>query len=284
VFGSCRTALILVLVAAFAPGCARLGQKRYHLTGVVQDIRDGGEYVVAHEDIPGFMPAMTMPFRVRSAQGALQPGDKIDATLIVTDKESWLEDLTVKAHGLPTTKPGSGLQHTGAAVGELVGDFGLVNQDGRAIHLGEYRGRTLVLTFIYTRCPLPEFCPLMMRNFQKLDEGLAGDAALLGKTHLLSISFDTAFDTPEVLRSFGSAFVKDRGNGRFAHWELATGSQQQIKAVADYFGLVFWGEEGQITHSLCTVIVAPDGRVTRIYRDNLWTVEEALTEIRRAAS
>ena len=284
-FGSCRNALILALVASsLAPGCGRLGQKRYHLTGVVQEVRDGGEYVVAHEDIPGFMPAMTMPFHVRRAQGAVQPGDKIDATLVVTDKESWLEDLTVKARGLPTTKRGSGLQPMGAAVGDLVGDFGLVNQDGHAIHLGDYRGRTLVLTFIYTRCPLPEFCPLMMRNFQKLDDGLAGDAALLGRTHLLSISFDTAFDTPEVLRSFGSAFVKDRGNGRFAHWELATGSPQQIKAVADYFGLVFWGEEGQITHSLCTAIVAADGRVAKVYRDNLWTVEEALAEIRRAAS
>ena len=143
--------------------------------------------------------------------------------------------------------------------------------------LGPDLALTLLLAFIVLLAasnaalrPLPEFCPLMMRNFQKLDEALADDAALLGKTHLLSIGFDTAFDTPEVLRSFGSAFIKDRGNGRFAHWELATGSPQQITAVADYFGLVFWGEEGQITHSLCTPIVAADGRVAKVYRDNLY--------------
>jgi protein SCO1/2 len=278
----------LVLVVTFVGAlsglaCGRLGQKRYPLKGVIQEMKSSREYVVAHEDIPGFMPAMTMSFQVKAGQSPLQPGDQIEATLVVTDKESWLEGITVKARGLQVVRREGGLQPAGAAGGDLVPDFGLVNQDGQAIKLAQYRGNTLILTFIYTRCPLPEYCPLMMRNFQKLDEGLSADPTLFTKTRLLSISFDTAYDTPEVLRSFGRAFVKDRGQGRFSHWELATGSAEQVKAVAQFFGLVYWGEEGQITHSLCTAIIGPDGKVAMVYRDNQWTVDQAIQEVRRLA-
>ena len=252
------------------------------MKGVVQEVKSRQECVVAHQDIPGFMPAMTMDFRLK-AGGPLLPGDEIEATLIVTDKETWLEDVVVKARGLPVAKRPE-IPAAGAAGGDQVPDFGLVNQDGQAIKLSAYRGRTLILTFIYTRCPLPEYCPLMMRNFQRLDEGLAGEPELFARTHLLSISFDTAYDTPPVLRSFGRAFVKERGPGRFRHWELATGSAEQVKEVAQFFGLVYWGEEGEITHSLCTAIIGPDGKLAKVYRDNLWTVEDALGEVRRTAS
>jgi protein SCO1/2 len=178
---------------------------------------------------------------------------------------------------------GNALQHPGASLSDAVPDFGLVNQDGQAIKLGQYRGRTLILTFIYTRCAQPGFCPLTMRNFQKLEEALSADPLLLARTHLLSISFDPAFDTPEVLRGFGQGFVPDRGQGRFSHWELATGSAEQLKAISEFFffGLVDWGEEGQISHTLCTAIIGPDGKVARVYRDNQWTVGDAVREVRR---
>jgi protein SCO1/2 len=99
---------------------------------------------------------------------------------------------------------------------------------------------------------------------------------------VLSISFDTAYDTPEVLRSFGRAFVKDRGQGRFRHWELATGSAPQVRAVADVFGLSFWGEDGEIEHSLCTTIVGPDGRLVTSYWGSQWTATEVVRRIRAA--
>jgi protein SCO1/2 len=122
-----------------------------------------------------------------------------------------------------------------------------------------------------------------MRNFQTLDEALSADRKLSTRTHLLTVSFDTAYDTPEVLRSFGRAHVKDRGDGRFARWELATGSEEQVKAIAGFFGLMFWGEGGQITHSLRTAIIGPDGKVAKVYSDNLWTVEEAMREVAAVA-
>lgn len=260
-------------------GC-NLFRRRYRLSGVVQGAGRSGMFVVAHENIPGLMPAMTMPFRIRGA-GDLRPGDRIEASLVMTDKESWLEDVRVLARGLPVAKLTSPVPPP-LETGSEVPDFALVNQDGTPIRLAGYRGRTLVLTFIYTRCPVPEYCPLMMTNFQKIDDKLFGEPALWAKTHLLSISFDTAYDKPEVLRSFGRAFVKDRGDGRFRHWELATGSAEQVRAIADYFGVHFWGEEGQVEHSLCTAIVGPDGRLVNFYRDNDWTVGEVLRQIRAA--
>lgn len=282
--GVARASLVVLACLAIVV-CGPAGQRRYPLGGVVQEIKAGTtEVVVAHEDIPGFMPAMTMPFRVKRDGGLpnVRPGDRITATLVVTDKESWLEDVTVAVRGLPVAKATTGIQPAGAAPNDVVPDLGLVNQDGASIHLGQYQGRALAITFIYTRCPLPEFCPLLMKNFQKIDEALAREPVLFAKTHLLSISFDTAYDTPEVLRSFGRAFVEDRGQGRFSHWELATGSPEQVKAVADFFGMAYWGERGGITHSLRTAIIGPDGHVVRVYADNDWTVEGAVEEIRRA--
>ena len=277
-------ALALALAALALDGCSRPGRRQYPLAGVVQSQRPTtGEYVVAHEDIAGFMPAMTMPFRVErgAASVALMPGDRIAATLIVADNQSWLEDVTVVARGLPVKISGQGPPP--AAAGEAIPDLELVNQDGKLIRLGQYRGRTLVLTFIYTRCPLPEFCPLMMRNFQQLDEALAADPALFAQTHLLSISFDPAHDTPEVLRGYGRSFVQERGQGRFSHWELATGSAVQVKAVAQLFGLEFWAEGGEIVHALRTAVIGPDGTLAKVYDGNLWTPQEALADIRRVA-
>jgi protein SCO1/2 len=275
-----RRRLVLALGLA-AVGCGYFGRKHYPLKGVVQAIRPGGEYVVAHEDIRGLMPAMSMPFRIRGASD-VRPGDQIEASLVMTDKESWLEDVEVLARGLPVAKNASAVSAP-LEPGAEVPAFPLVNQDGEAITLARYRGRTLVLTFIYTRCPVPEYCPRMMARFQKIDATLSADPVLWEKTHLLSISFDTAYDKPEVLRSYGRAFVKDRGEGRFRHWELATGSKEQIQAMADFFSLYFWGDDGQITHSLCTAVVGPDGRLVKVYRDNEWTAAAVVEDIKAAA-
>jgi protein SCO1/2 len=275
--------LLAVALAMALAACQPPGQRRYPLAGVVQEARlSERELTVAHEDIPGFMPGMTMTFRLPGQDwpGA-KPGDRIEATLVVTDKETWIEDVRVTARGLPVadrppTRPG-------AAPGDLVPEFELVNQDARPIRLSDYRGRSLLLTFIYTRCPLPEFCPLLMKNFRKVDEALARDPDLFQKTRLLSISFDVAHDTPEVLNAFGRAFVEDRGLGRFGHWELASGSAEQVRGIAGFFGLVYEGDGEEFSHSMCTAVIAPDGKLARVYRDNTWTPEEIVADMRVAA-
>jgi len=277
--GACRAVLLLAGLLG-AVSCSD-GLRRYPLRGVVQAVLPDGRAEVAHEDIPGFMPGMTMPFRIRGASG-VRPGDRIEATLAMRDTESWLEDVRILARGLPVARREAAPEP--ARIGTLVPDLRLVDQDGAPIGLAGYRGRVLVLTFIYTRCPVPEFCPRMMTRLSELDDRLAADPTLLEQTQLLAISFDPEFDTPEVLRYYGKGWVKDRGRGRFDRFALASGSAEQVKAAADFFGVAFWNEAGQIVHTFCTAVIDADGRLAALFDGNEWTTDELLREVRAAAA
>jgi protein SCO1/2 len=204
----------------------------------------------------------------------------ITATLVVKANESWIENVNVVRYEPPPDLPIAIPKE--ARVGESVVDVLLEDQDGKPLHLSDYRGHPLALTFIYTRCPLPEFCPRIMKNFQELERAIEDDPDLRKGARLLSISFDVEFDRPEVLNAFGSAFVKDRGQGPFARWKLATGTKEAIDRLGRYFGLVFFKEDGQFTHSLVTVVIGPDGKLARELSGNDWTPEEALAAMREA--
>ena len=168
-----------------------------------------------------------------------------------------------------------------AKEGDEVPNFTLRNQDNREIHIQNYRGKTLLLTFIYTRCPVPDFCTLMSDNFAQIDRALSQDAALYEKTHLLSISIDPSYDTPQVLRSYGAAHTERYQNETFAHWEFAGGTTEQVKKIAEYFGLTYYPEKDQIIHALRTVIINPTGKVAKIYDDNKWKPEEIVEEMQK---
>ncbi len=284
--------LALAVVLTTANCGPRDGAERYPLKGKVQalDIFDR-ELTVAHEEIPGFMPAMTMPFKMPEDKSLLarfrgmrlerlRRGDVITATLVVKANESWIENVNVVRYEPPPDLPIAIPKE--ARVGESVVDVLLEDQDGKPLHLSDYRGHPLALTFIYTRCPLPEFCPRIMKNFQELEKAIEDDPDLRKSARLLSISFDVEFDRPEVLNAFGSAFVKDRGQGPFARWKLATGTKEAIDRLGRYFGLVFFKEDGQFTHSLVSVVIGPDGKLARELSGNDWTPEEALAAMREA--
>ena len=172
--------------------------------------------------------------------------------------------------------------------GEEVPDFHLTNQDGSGIHLAQYRGKTLVLTFIYTRCPLPDYCPLMSENFRQIDMGLAKDPSLYSKTHLLSISFDTDYDAPKVLRSYGAGVTGRFANEKFEHWEFATGTSDEIKGITQYFSLQYYHNtesgQDQMIHALRTAIIDSNGRFVKMYRGNQWKPDEILKEVQTLAS
>jgi len=290
---SLLTRFFVLAFAATAANCgSRDGADRYPLKGKVEslDILDR-ELTVAHEEIPGFMAAMTMPFKMpedKSFLGRfrgmrlerLRRGDVITATLVVKATESWIENVNVVRYEPPPDMPIPIPKE--ARVGEAVVDVPLEDQDGKPLRLSDYRGRPLTLTFIYTRCPLPEFCPRMMKNFQELEKAIEDDAALRKSGRLLSISFDVEFDRPEVLNAFGSAFVKDRGQGPFARWKLATGTKEAIDRLGRYFGLVFFKEDGQFAHTLVTVVIGPDGKLAKEFSGNDWPPDEALAAMREA--
>jgi protein SCO1/2 len=225
------------------------------------------------------MGAMTMSFVVKDqwAFKVLKPGQTVSATLVIEADHSWLEGLVVTEEG----KPGSGsLAPPGSArtpLGQDVPDFALINQDGKRIHLHQYHGKALLLTFIYTRCPLPDYCPLMSKNFAQIAEQVRRDPKLSASTHLLSISIDPEFDTPAVLRAYGRNYA---GNLHpFGQWEFATGTPEEVRKVAEFFGLRYWTDRGQIVHSLVTVLIAPGGKVIQVYRGNDWLTAPVVSEL-----
>ena len=185
--------------------------KVYKLRGkVVASNGAKGEVTLQHEAIPGFMDAMTMPYKLKDASivGELHPGDVITADVLVSqgaDAEVVLDHIVVVAQGRADYRP-TVVYHV-PAMGDAIPDFKLRNQEGRIIHLSQFRGKDLLITFIYTRCPLPNFCPLVTRNFAAIDRQLAADPKLNGKTHLLCVSFDPEHDTPDRLKAYGEQYI-----------------------------------------------------------------------------
>ena len=281
-------ALISILVIAFAfnTSCRRqnaANEKRFELKGKVVAVEPDKHLVtVAHEEIKNYMPGMTMPFMLpdEATLGYLASGDEINATLVVDSSQSWLENVVITRQSTDTS-PTTGIPE--AKEGDEVPDFTMVNQDGKDIRLHNFNGKALLLTFIYTRCPLPEYCNLMSTNFADVDRALEKQPDVYAKTQLLSITIDPEYDTPKVLRSYGAAHTERYENETFAHWDFATGTKDQIKGVAQFFGLRYFQGNDQIVHGLRTVIVSPEGKVVKVYRDNQWKPEEVVGEMIKAA-
>jgi protein SCO1/2 len=256
--------------------------KRYEMKGTVVSVdKPNKSATIQHDEIKGYMEAMTMPYKLKDAWplDVMKPGDQLQATLVVTDDDSWLEDVVITQKsatqsGAPTIESSSMPKP-----GDAVPDFHLVNQDGKPIHLTQYRGKALLITFIYTRCPVPEYCTLMSNNFAVIDQELQKDPALYKQTHLISISFDPEYDTPKVLRSYGAAHTGNYDKETFSHWEFATGDAEEVKKIAQFFGFTYIPDKDQIIHSLQTALIAPDGRLTELYSGNEWKPSQIMQDI-----
>jgi protein SCO1/2 len=260
--------------------------KVYHLRGkVVSTDAAKGEVTLDHEAIPGFMEAMTMPYKLKDASilGELHPGDVLTADVLVSqnpDADVLLDHIVVVAQAKPDYPPA--VSYHVPAPGDSVPDFKLRNQDGRPIHLGQFRGKALLLTFIYTRCPSPEFCPRVTRNFAMIEKQLAANPALYAKTHLLSVSFDPEHDTPERLRAYGAPYLGSNPQNAFAHWEFAVPQKPVLAEMARFFDLgMSQNADTTITHTLSTTLIGPDGKVVRFYPGNEWTADQILAEMRQ---
>ena len=173
----------------------------------------------------------------------------------------------------------SATSSVGPKPGEEVPDFTLVNQDGKRVRLRSYKGRALVLTFIYTRCPLPDYCPLMTDNFAEIVKAIKDDAAVYAKTQLLSVSVDPEYDTPARLREYGAGLTTESGAQTFSHWQFATGDTDEVKKIATYFGLQYFTEADKVIHSLVTAVISPDGKVVKLYTGNEWKPPEIISDL-----
>jgi protein SCO1 len=256
--------------------------RRYPLAGKIISVdKTKRQIVLSHSEIKSYMPAMVMPFQLREGAqiGTLAKGDEITAALVVSGQESWLEDLRVVRKGDSATDPRD-LEIGGLPrEGDPVTDFTLINQSSKKISLSQYRGKALLITFIYTRCPLPDYCPLMSSNFAEIEKALQKEPRLYAKTHLLSISFDSEYDKPAVLRSYGAAYTENYVDEKFEHWEFATGTPKEVKAITKFFGLQYEPKSDQIVHSLVTAIISPDGKIAKIYPYNDWKPAEVLNDL-----
>lgn len=258
------------------------GARRYALKGKVISIdKNAGTANIDNEPIADFMESMVMLYSIKpsSTLDQLQSGDSITADVVVAEPgKYWLENVKVTAHSQAApAKPAASMRIPSA--GDEVPDFQLVNQNGKRIFLHQYRGQTLLLTLIYTRCPFPDYCPRVSHEFAAIDRDTRADPTKYGKTHLLSVSFDPAHDTPQVLRNYGFSCAGSRDIAVFKHWEFAAIPATELTDFADYFALVHKEEGGLITHSLSTAVISPDGKIYKWHHGADWQAADLLKEI-----
>jgi len=272
----------VVLLLTLSVGCNRT--KKYPLQGeVVAKNAATNEITVNHGDIPGFMPAMAMPYRVKdpAVVQELQPGDQIAAEVMFGKNPSdyWLEDVRITRQSPRPSTPA--VVPKMVLPGERVPDAALINQDGREIHFSDFAGRALLVTFIYTRCPMPDFCPRLSSQFAQIHNELKKNPEDYGKTHLLTISFDPKYDTAVVLRKYGLAYLDGDESG-FAHWDFASTNPTYLGLLAQAFGLEYEQQDNQISHSMSIVLIAPDGTVAKFWSTD-WTWTELMENLQHAA-
>ena len=231
---------------------------RHHARGLVLAVdHNRSTLTVSHDPIPGHMDAMVMPFSVRDPAGmaGVRPGDRVAFRLNRRGERSWIDKLKL----LSAAPADAGLMQSPAtstvvSIGEALPDFTLTNHRGDAVTLSSLRGSVVVVTFIYTRCPLPDYCPRMIANLQSVarryPDRLGRDLSLA------AITFDPTHDTSQRLAAYARAFDADK-----VGWQFLTGSLESVARVCEAFGVEFWPEEGLITHTLQTAIVDRQGRL-----------------------
>lgn len=285
-------AMALFSAAAVLGGCTAESDRTYPLRGqvlaIAAETRPDGrrEVTVRHDDIPNFMPAMTMPYFVKEPAllDRFVPGDLFTASLVIKRKgsEMYLADLKKTGHAdlPPGARPVKIMDVMNP--GDQVPDDPLQDQTGATHKLSDWRGRALAVTFVYTRCPLPDFCPRMDRHFGELQRAIAGDARLRDRVHLVSVSFDPEHDTPAVIQAHAKARGADPQT-----WSYLTGSPAAIDHFTSRFGISAIADKDEaqiITHNLRTAVIDRKGRLVTIHSGNEWTVDALLADLREAGA
>ncbi len=257
-------------------------QKTYVLTGRIISKEPTTQKLIIHnDDIPGFMPAMTMPYPVKDPDGfqRVQPADVIRAEVVVEQSNQfYLDHLVVTGKSAAKPSPEGSAQRA-LMIGDAVPDVPLVNQDGKKLRFSQFKGMAVLLTFIYTRCPFPDYCPLLSRQFATIQKELAKNPEDYKKTHLISISLDPNYDRPPVLREYGLSYVAHDPQG-FQHWDFVSTTPEDLQKLVGSFGLEYSEEDSQISHSMNTILLAPDGTVANMWPGNEWQPSEVADVMR----
>ncbi|HZL41780.1 MAG TPA: SCO family protein [Verrucomicrobiae bacterium] len=297
---SCSSVILLALLAT--TGCKKpsddtvtfythepLQEVRqvFQVRGLVVEVKPLGKSItIKHEEIPGYMSAMSMPFEVKDTNllAGLEPGDPVYFRLVVTEAYGYIDAIQKtgpKTNSPPTTGPFRLVRDVEPLKpGESLPEYHFTNELGRPFSTADYRGQALAVEFLFTRCPFPNFCPFMARTFQSAQTNLLGMAGSPTNWHLLTISFDPDFDTPEVLKGYAESHGYNSNR-----WTFATGELIDITAIGDQLGLSFWRDEaGSISHNLRVGVFDASGRLRKIFTGNQWTSQELADEMVKAAA
>ena len=276
--------VLSLLLSCAAAGCGS-SERSYSLQGQILDVAaDHQQATIKHDEVKGLMPAMTMPYKVKNPEllGGMAPGDLVNATLVIVSNDAYLTAVK-KVGQAPIEKPAVAEAPSASSgfellkIGDDVPDMEFVNQDGQKQRFSSMRGAPVAITFIYTACPLPTFCPLMDRHFASIQQVIKSDPALK-KVHLVSVSFDPITDTPPVLKKHARALDAD-----LRRWTFLTGDRDDIDQFAARFGMSVTRAQNNpldITHTLRTAIVDADGKLVKVYTGNEWTPEKVLMDLK----
>jgi protein SCO1/2 len=274
-------ALVLAVCLSVAATAAIAAEKVFNVTGVVRASAENGRIAIAHDDIAGYMPAMTMRFNVADADeaAALKPGDRVQFRLHVDEDSSKATDFVVMGHeAAPQQKAAPPSANASATrrlrEGDTVPDFSLLTETEKPLTSADLRGRLTVVTFIFTRCPVPEYCPAMALRFGQLQKAILADPKLASRARLLSITLDPENDRPAVLKAYGEAVGANP-----AVWNFATGSKEAIAQLTAAFSVYAQRNGVTIDHTLCTALIDGDGRIREIWRGNGWRAEEVVAAL-----
>ena len=274
-----QLALLPVVAIAALWGAPR----RYDVTALVLSVdRPHRTFTASCSDIPGYMPPMVMPFSVRDSRllDGLQPSVFVDFTLVVDSKDSYVDSIHVHAYQNfeqeplrarrlelldrinSTSPPG----HV-AELGEKIGDFTLTDQLGKPVALSQFTGKVVAISFFYTSCPLPNYCFRLSNNLGQVRRRFA--SRMGNDLVLLSITFDPVHDRPDVLAKYAAIWKADPQS-----WHFLTGPVEEVRTVCRRFGMNFWPEEGQMTHSLHTVVIDREGKLSANFEGNEFTAQQ----------
>lgn len=259
--------------------------KTYDARGLVRRIAaDRHEATIKHEAIPGFMAAMTMDFTVRNTNELqnIAPGDEIIFKLLVTETDSWIESVRFVSHVIEDVTNNVFIIRTSSPElkpGDTLPDFTFTAEDGRAVHFSDFRGRVLAFTFFFIRCPLPDFCPRMDLNFAATRTLLRVATEAPTNWQFLSISFDPEFDLPDKLVNYANYYRQADAD----RWLFSVADTNTLARLAPLLDLKIAHADNSISHNLRTVVLDPQGRITRQFDGNQWTAKE-LTDAMLAAA
>ena len=255
-----------------APEDSGTGARTYDAHGIVRQIAaDRRAVTIQHDAIAGYMPAMTMEFPVRNTNElhGISPSDEITFKLAVRENGDWVEGVRFVAHRIESVTNGVVMIHVPAAElqpGDVLPDYEFTDEHRGRIHISDFRGRVLAFTFFFTRCPLPDYCPRMNKNFAETRQLLLTTPDAPTNWQFLSISFDPEFDQPAVLSAYANYFRE----GNSDRWLFATASTNTLATLAPQLDLLVVHDGTGITHNLRTVVLDPQGRIAHQFDGNQW--------------